>query len=333
MKELTDIIFTDSTPEKIGYSVILSMHRGKWVFVKHKERDTYEIPGGRLEGNETPLDAAKRELYEETGAKTFTIRGICYYGVKRPGSNNISYGSLFFANITEFDNLPDFEMTERIFTDTVPENMTYPDIQPLLHKKGVEWLAENSTVLYMVRHAKPDYTYEDDATRPLLQEGIEAAQKLVDVFADIHIDTAYSSPYVRSVDTIKPICEAKGILIATEYDLRERKVGESWISDDDFKNFALNQWSDFDYKLEDGESLRRVQQRNIAALNKILKENERETIIVGTHGTALSTILNHYHPDFGYEESEKMKPKLPYIFKLRFILDEFIDGLEILCNI
>jgi len=329
MKEATEIVFINEKPEKIGYSVILSMYQGKWVFVKHKERDTYEIPGGRIEENETPLDTAKRELYEETGAKTFTIREISYYGVQRSGDNNFSYGGLFFANITELDDLPEFEMAERIFADILPENMTYTDIQPTLHKKGLEWLDENSTDIYMVRHAKPDYTHEDDATRPLLPEGMEAAEKLVDLFEDIHIDAAYSSPYQRSVDTIRPVCRAKSLLITTEYDFRERKMGERWISDSAFKTFAFDQWQDMDYKIEDGESLRMVQQRNINALNSVIKANEKKSIIIGTHGTALSTILNFYYPDFGYEKSEQMKPKLPYIFKLRFLADEFICGIEI----
>ena len=54
--------------EKYRYTVIFARHNGKWLYARHKDRDTYETAGGHIEPNETPLDCAKRELYEETGA-------------------------------------------------------------------------------------------------------------------------------------------------------------------------------------------------------------------------------------------------------------------------
>ena len=32
--------------ELLKFAVIISQSNGKWVFCKHKERDTYEVPGG-----------------------------------------------------------------------------------------------------------------------------------------------------------------------------------------------------------------------------------------------------------------------------------------------
>ncbi|NLN65624.1 MAG: NUDIX domain-containing protein [Clostridiaceae bacterium] len=63
------------------YVVIAAQYDGKWVFVRHKERDTYENPGGHIETGEDYLAAAKRELYEETGAKEFTLDFISIYTV------------------------------------------------------------------------------------------------------------------------------------------------------------------------------------------------------------------------------------------------------------
>ena len=65
----------------LKFAVIISKYQNKWVFCKHKLRDTFEIPGGHREENENILETAKRELYEETGAIDFKIKPICVYSV------------------------------------------------------------------------------------------------------------------------------------------------------------------------------------------------------------------------------------------------------------
>ena len=82
--------------------MIIAKTEGKWVFCRHRERDTYEIPGGHREPGETVLEAARRELQEETGATTFDIKPICVYSVKGKTKVNktdadISYGMLYYA--------------------------------------------------------------------------------------------------------------------------------------------------------------------------------------------------------------------------------------------
>ena len=68
--------------ELLKFAVIISKTNGKWVFCKHKERETYEVPGGRREVGESILETAKRELVEETGAVDFDMKPICVYSVK-----------------------------------------------------------------------------------------------------------------------------------------------------------------------------------------------------------------------------------------------------------
>lgn len=129
--EIFDIGTVD---EKIfKYAVIASKYNGKWVLCKHQERDTWEIPGGSREKGESLLNTAKRELYEETGARTFEIREVCDYSVTV--KENTSYGRLFLADIREFGKLPKSEIEKIDFFDILPGNMTYPDIQPLLHQR------------------------------------------------------------------------------------------------------------------------------------------------------------------------------------------------------
>ena len=67
--------------ERLKFAVIVSRYQNKWVFCKHKQRDTYEIPGGHRENGETILETARRELYEETGALEYSIQPICVYSV------------------------------------------------------------------------------------------------------------------------------------------------------------------------------------------------------------------------------------------------------------
>ena len=61
-----------------------------------------------------------------------------------------------------------------------------------------------------------------------------------------------------------------------------------------------------------------MQQRNIAALREILSENQGKNIAVGTHGTALSAILNYYRPQFGCEDFLRIVDWMPYIVELTF---------------
>lgn len=117
----------------LKYSVIISKDENGYVFVKHKDRDTWEIPGGHIEPGETSFEAARRELIEETGAQSFNIREVCKYSVDRDSSK--SFGSLLFARINEYSGSLDYEIeTVKSFSE-LPEDLTYPNIQPFLFKE------------------------------------------------------------------------------------------------------------------------------------------------------------------------------------------------------
>lgn len=122
--------------ELLKFAVIISKHDGKWVFCKHKERDTYEVPGGHREDGESILNTAKRELNEETGALDFSLDPVCVYSVT--GKNRVNetgeetYGMLYFADIFSFDSTLNSEMESVKLFDELPTEWTYPLIQPLL---------------------------------------------------------------------------------------------------------------------------------------------------------------------------------------------------------
>lgn len=112
------------------FVVIAARYAGKWVWVKHRDRDTWEIPGGHIEKGESADNAASRELIEETGAITFKLKTICDYSVKKDGKEGVS--RLYLAYIDNIGPLPESEICYVDFFDTIPENLTYPDIQPIL---------------------------------------------------------------------------------------------------------------------------------------------------------------------------------------------------------
>lgn len=118
--------------ELLDFVVIPARYKDKWIFVRHKERETWEMPGGHIEDGESILEAARRELFEETGAVEFEISAICDYSVAR--EEITTYGRLFISNIIKLDVLPETEIGEVRLFDTIPENLTYPYIQSLLFR-------------------------------------------------------------------------------------------------------------------------------------------------------------------------------------------------------
>jgi 8-oxo-dGTP diphosphatase len=135
-----EVKFYDSVDDSLlKFAVIVARHNGKLVFCKHKERDTFEIPGGHREDGESIFDCAKRELYEETGAIKYEISPICVYSVtgktrvNETGSE--SFGMLYMADVEEFETELHSEIEKTFFFDTIPENLTYPLIQPELIKE------------------------------------------------------------------------------------------------------------------------------------------------------------------------------------------------------
>lgn len=143
---MLEVIFKEIQDEgagrdgSFGFAVIAAKYQGKWVFCKHKERDTLEFPGGHWEKGERIEETARRELYEETGAREYTLTPVADYGVRREGEAEISWGRFFFAEITAFGDLPEYEIEKIVITEELPEAWTYPQIQPRLFKRLNEWL-------------------------------------------------------------------------------------------------------------------------------------------------------------------------------------------------
>lgn len=175
------------------------------------------------------------------------------------------------------------------------------------------------TNVYFIRHSESDTSIRDGRIRPLTKRGLSRCIFVTEYLQDKNIDVVFSSPFKRAVDTISDFAEKNGFKIELVEDFREQK-SSSFIRRDnpEHHGYMEKQWNDFTYVLSDGESLSEVQERNIAALNDVLLKHNGQNIVIGTHATALSVIINYYDNAYGYKNFREMEDKLPWAVKLTF---------------
>lgn len=120
----------------LKFAVIVTKTDGKYVFCKHKQRSTFEIPGGHREAGENIIDTAKRELIEETGAFDFNLKPVCVYSVTQDNAHDKeeTFGLLCYAEVFSFGEI-DSEIEKIIISDSMPTDWTYPDIQPFFFEE------------------------------------------------------------------------------------------------------------------------------------------------------------------------------------------------------
>ena len=170
------------------------------------------------------------------------------------------------------------------------------------------------TNIFLVRHAQSDFSWLEDETRPLTTEARLDLAEVEQFFSSVSIDSFFSSPYKRAVDTISPVAASQLKAIRLDPRFRERTVGTNGQSPENLKR----RWENFHFSEPGGESLASVQSRNIEALTEVLIKNEKKSIVIGTHGTALSTIINFYEPNYGLEDFLEIIDLMPYIILLTF---------------
>lgn len=143
---MTQVRFYPSVEDsRLRFAVIVAKSGGKWVFCRHKQRQTLECPGGHREPGEPIEDTARRELWEETGAEDFSLEPVCVYAVAQLDDSTgeqlgeESCGMLYFARICRFGPLPGLEIGQVCLLEQPPrrqEEWTYPAIQPLLLRRA-----------------------------------------------------------------------------------------------------------------------------------------------------------------------------------------------------
>ena len=125
--------FYEEAPSHVRqkYAVIIAKHEGRLLWCRHRDRDTWEIPGGHIEAGETAIEAAARELREETGATDFSLTPVCWYRLHFADGGMGSFSLLCAAEVRSRGELH-AEIAEVRAFDDAPTALTYPDIQPCL---------------------------------------------------------------------------------------------------------------------------------------------------------------------------------------------------------
>lgn len=128
-------IFKTGSLQQYKYVVILSEYEGRILLSRHRERTTWECQGGHVESGEGPLEAAKRELYEESGAAVYDIEPLFDYWAGTEGMEDGAGGMVFCAKIHQLGELPESEIAEVRQFEELPPNLTYPEITPVLFRQ------------------------------------------------------------------------------------------------------------------------------------------------------------------------------------------------------
>ena len=161
-----------------------------------------------------------------------------------------------------------------------------------------------STIVYVSRHSRAfrdllgEYNALDveqirNEKNPLSVEGEKRAEVLskVDLLRDVLV--VYSSHYVRAMSTAKYLCEANNIRLNVDSRFGERKFGVKNMSELP-NDFFEKQILDWNFKLNDGESLNEVSVRMRDGLFDLLDKYSGKTIMIFSHGTALTTMLKEW---------------------------------------
>jgi 2,3-bisphosphoglycerate-dependent phosphoglycerate mutase len=197
-------------------------------------------------------------------------------------------------------------------------------------------------VIYFIRHSKPgncSFIYRNsniqikNEMKKLTKEGKSFAKKL---FSDKEFDCIeeiYSSNYLRAYQTAKILAKRLDLKVKILPEFGERKVGiKSW--DEYPKDFEIHQFNDNNYKLENGESLNEVRERELKALNSILTQSKADNIAIVFHSTAMMTLLKtwcnvSYDSDYYFNNKIFFNGKWNYCETFKLTFNDNNDLIEI----
>ena len=175
------------------------------------------------------------------------------------------------------------------------------------------------TTVYLLRHAesRPSATVKEPDW-PLSELGKKHARDIVPTLAKLDIDHVYTSPFLRAVETAKPFADFAGKPLRIHDELREQR--SLWAdSEADFMEQMRKKWEDFHFAPPGGESNAECQLRIVDAIGGIIRRHPGRTLLVSSHGSAISLLLNSIHSSFNFKGWMRMKN--PDLFRIKAEVD------------
>lgn len=173
--------------------------------------------------------------------------------------------------------------------------------------------------IYLVRHAHADWTPSE--ARPLSSRGRASALWLAERIGSRAMAAIYSSPARRATQTVAPLAERRGLTPIVVDDLRERELlVPSGLT---FEDAVAQVWATPDASLPASESNRVAQTRGLNALKAIMSAHPRDDVVVSTHGSLLTLVLNGFDQRIGYEFWQRLS--FPDVYAARVDGDTLVD--------
>jgi 2,3-bisphosphoglycerate-dependent phosphoglycerate mutase len=175
------------------------------------------------------------------------------------------------------------------------------------------------TIVYLLRHAQslPDQEIAEPEW-PLSESGVEQALALVEPLKKLEIDRIFTSPFRRAIATISPYCSTNDLAFEINEDLRERKLKEQSMLEN-WQGLIERAWNDLDYALPNCESGHACQNRISNCISHLVTTYPGDTLLISSHGNAISLYLNKLDSTFGYAGWQSMKN--PDLFRIIFTGD------------
>jgi 2,3-bisphosphoglycerate-dependent phosphoglycerate mutase len=182
------------------------------------------------------------------------------------------------------------------------------------------------TVL-LVRHAEPVLPGTpgfDEFSRSLTESGARDASALVKAYGSLEINAVYSSPMLRSMQTVQDFADARGLEVIPMHEFVEHMLSPEPIPN--WREVLEQSWKDFDFALPGAQTMRSTQARGFRALEKLAQTHPSGTIVIGGHGTIFSLMLNKIEP--GVDCAFHLSMPMPAVYTLEFQADawEIISG-------